>query len=54
MTQRGQFRMTFDSWGCPRMQGYYFARPLGADDLELLLRGTRTLGSRAPAARTAA
>ena len=42
------------SWGCSQMQGYYFARPLGADDLELLLRGTRTLGSRAPAARTAA
>jgi EAL domain-containing protein (putative c-di-GMP-specific phosphodiesterase class I) len=41
-------------WGCPQMQGYYFARPLVADDFALLMRGGEVIASKAIAPRTAA
>ena len=41
-------------WGCPQMQGYYFARPLVADDFALLMRGGEVIASKTIAPRTAA
>jgi EAL domain-containing protein (putative c-di-GMP-specific phosphodiesterase class I) len=38
--------------GCDEMQGYYFSRPLPADEFEQLLRQRRGLAGSAPAART--
>ena len=32
------------SWGCGEAQGYYFARPLAAEDVGALLHGDRRLG----------
>ena len=46
-----QFKM-LKGWGCPQMQGYYFARPLGSDDFFALLRSQNP--TRAQAARSAA
>jgi EAL domain-containing protein (putative c-di-GMP-specific phosphodiesterase class I) len=41
-------------WGCPQMQGYYFARPLVADDFALLMRGGEVIASKTIAPRAAA
>ena len=46
-----QFK-SLKGWGCPQMQGYYFARPLGSDDFFALLRSQSP--TRAQAARSAA
>ena len=41
-------------WGCLAAQGFYFAKPLGAEDLLPLLRHGRIRDSRVIAAQTAA
>ncbi len=42
-----QFNM-LKAWGCPQMQGYYFARPLASDDFFALLRSQSPTGRRQP------